>query len=62
MGGGGGVNRRAVLGLGLGLAARAGRAADAPGRTLRLAVSAAPASLDPHYYTDRKSTRLNSSH
>ena len=60
MGGGGGVNRRAVLGLGLGLAARAGRAADAPGRTLRLAVSAAPASLDPHYYTLTPSIMVSS--
>jgi len=45
------VNRRALLGLGFGVAAWPGLAAGPPGKTLRLAVSAPPASLDPHYYT-----------
>ena len=45
------MKRRPFLGLGLGLAlaAKAGQAAEA--RTLRIAVSAPPANLDPQYYT-----------
>ena len=43
------MNRRTLLGLGLALATTPARAAE--DRTLRLAVSAPPANLDPQYYT-----------